>query len=308
MRLFAKAVELGSLAKAARAFGLSKTSVTRQLQRLETAVGQRLLHRGSGRFAMTEEGRELLLKVRDPLGAIDEAVVGLTDAAGRLEGRLRIATTYTHGCAAVAPALPSFMAMHPGLVVTLELSSRKVDLLADEADIAIRVGSPGSDQLVARLLMRDRVVLCASPAYLAARPPLRTLDDLGSHILLDTRPDPGAAGYELSDAKGRMRRLAVTVALRSNEPEALAIAARQGGGIAVISERFAAPWFADGSLIHVLPGCGLPARDINAMYAPGRRHSSKIRAFLDHLVAHSERFAIEPHGSPTKQLPSRPAR
>lgn len=293
LRLFAKSVELGSLAKAARAFDLSKTSVTRQLQRLETAVGQRLLHRGSGRFALTEEGRELLLKVRDPLGAIDEAVVGLTATEGQLEGRLRIATTYTHGCAVVAPALPSFMALHPGLAVTLELSSRKVDLLADEADIAIRVGAPGSDQLVARLLMRDRVILCASPSYLAARPALRDLDDLSAHLMLDTRPESSTAGYELSDASGQTRRLSVTVALRSNEPEALAIAAREHAGIAVISERFAAPYFADGSLVQVLPGCGLPARDINAIYAPGRRHASKVRAFLDHMVAHSERFAIE---------------
>lgn len=293
LRVFAKSIELGGLSKAARALNISKTAVTRQLARLETAVGQRLLHRGNGRFALTEEGRELLLKVRDPLGAIDDAVAGLTDPEGRLEGRLRIATTYTHGCD-VAPVLPSFMALHPGLVVTLELSSRKVDLLADEADIAIRVGSPGSDQLVARLLARHRVVLCASPTYLAARPPIREIDDLVSHVMLDTRPDPGAAGYQLLDVDGVMRRLPVLVALRANEPEPLAIAARRGGGIALISERFAAPFFSDGTLVQVLPGCGLPSRDVNAIYAPGRRNSAKIRAFLDHLVAHSEISAVEP--------------
>lgn len=286
LRLFANAVDAGSLAAAARVMRLSKTSVTRQIQRLETTAGHRLLHRGSGRFALTEEGRELLLKIRGPLGAIDEAMTELAGDPHALQGRLRITAPYTFGRTVVAPTLASFMALHPAVKVTLELSSRKVDLLADEADIAIRIGAPGSDQLIARRLARDGVILCASPSYLAVHPAPKTLADLSDHPLLDFRPETSATHFELVDAQGHRQRVApVHIALQSNEPEVLAIAAVQGAGIAILPGHFARQPIADGSLVVVLPGCGLPPLDVHALYAPGRRQSSKIRAFLDHLVA-----------------------
>ena len=283
LRLLVHAVDLGSFASVARATHLPKTSVTRQIQRLEAAAGYRLLHRGSGHFGLTEEGRELLSKVRGPLKAIDEAVVQLTASAGELEGRLRITAPNNYGRTVIAHALPSFMALHPGIEVTLDLSSRKVDLLADEADIAIRVGAPGSDQLLARRLTTVPVILCASPTYLANSAPVKSLADLLFHRLLDFRPE--TAHFELFDIHGLKQRLApVRIALRSNEPEVLAIAAVQGAGIAILPEHFAREPVAAALLAVVLPGCGLPTLDMHALYAPGRRQSKKIRAFLDHLV------------------------
>ena len=91
LRLLAYAVDLGSFASVARAMHLPKTSVTRQIQRLEAAAGYRLLHRGNGNFSLTEEGRELLSKVRGPFNAIDEAMVELTTNTGLLQGKLRVA-------------------------------------------------------------------------------------------------------------------------------------------------------------------------------------------------------------------------
>ena len=289
LRLFANAIDLGSLAAVGRATRLSKTSVTRQIQRLEAAIGHRLLHRGNGRFALTEEGRELLVKIRGPLSALDEAVVGLAGSASALQGRLRITAPYTFGRMVIAPTLASFMARHPAVKVTLELSSRKVDLLSDEADIAIRIGSPESDQLIARRLSREGVILCAAPTYLAKSPPVNSLGDLSAHTMLDFRPETVATHFELFDAAGKKQRIApIHIALHSNEPGVLAIAALQGAGIAILPETFAREPVAAGSLVVVLPGCGLPPLDIHALYAPGRRQSSKIRAFLDHLVAHSQ--------------------
>lgn len=286
LRLLAHAVDLGSFASVARAMHLPKTSVTRQIQRLEAAAGYRLLHRGNGNFALTEEGRELLSKVRGPLNAIDEAMVQLTANAGLLQGRLRVTAPYNYGRTVIAPALASFMTLHPAIEITLELSSRKVDFLADEADIAIRVGAPGSDQLIARRLTGVQVILCASPDYLAKSAPISSLADLLFHRLLDFRPE--TAHFELCDAHGHKQRLApVRIALRSNEPEVLTIAAMQGAGIAIMPEHFARESVACASLAVVLPGCGLPMLDMHALYAPGRRQSKKIRAFLDYIVTHS---------------------
>ena len=285
LRLFARAVELGSLTAAAREGGRSATAVTRQLQRLESAIGQRLLHRGGGRFSLTEEGRELLMKLQDPLQALGEAVSAAVRPAGRLAGRLRIAAPYNFGRTVVAPAITGFMALHPEVVMSLELSSRRVDLMADEADIAIRVGDPGSEQLVARRLLTDRIILCAAPGYLDAHAPVRALADLATHRVMDFRPEGLPGTFELTDATGRMQRLAqVAVCFRSNEPDVLALAAQHGQGVAVVPESFVQARLTGGELVHVLPGCGLPAREINALYVNGRRQSPKIRAFLDYLV------------------------
>ena len=290
LRLLLQAVELGSLAALARASTQSKTSVTRRLQRLESAVGQRLLHRGAGRFALTDEGRDLLSKVSAPVVTIEEALHALIDVSRPLEGRLRVAAPTTFGRGVIAPMLPEFMARHPALSIELDLSSRRVDLLADEADVAIRVGDPGSDQLAARRLARDRMLLCASREYLHARPPPLTLRDLAQHDLLDFRHSLANGSVELFDAAGKPQCIRpARLALWSNDPDVLATAARQGAGVAVIPETFVRDDLNAGRLVEVMPGAGLPAQDINALYVPGRRHWPKIRTFLDYVV---ERLGI----------------
>ena len=285
LRLLAQAIALGGLAAVARASTQSKASVTRQLQRLEAAVGQRLLHRGAGRFALTEEGRELLLKVSESVAAIDDALNGLVDPSRALEGRLRVTAPTTFGRTVVAPTLPGFMARYPAVSIELELSSRRVDLLADEADVAIRVGDPGSEQLAARRLARDRVLLCASPKYLSGRAPLRSLSDLAHHDLLDFRLARANGSVELFDAAGKSQRIhPARLALWSNDPEVLATAARHDAGVALVPEMFVHADLKASRLIEVVPGAGLPTQDINALYVPGRRHSPKIRAFLDYVA------------------------
>ncbi len=289
LKLFARAHELGSLAAAARALNLPKASATRQLQRLESALGQRLLHRGGGRFAATEEGRELLLKLVEPIAAIDEALAALASPGAHLAGRLRIAAPYNFGRTTIAPRLPPFLARHPGVVVSLELSSRPVDLLADEADIAVRVGNPHGDRLVARRLATDRLLLCAAPSWLTAHPAPSTPQDLAAHRLLDFRPEPLSGGFTLTGANGRTERIAAPVVLRSNEPDVLVQAARRCAGVALVPRSFAEADLKAGTLVALLERWELPTLDINALYAPGRRHSPRIRAFLDHLAAEPER-------------------
>jgi LysR family transcriptional regulator for bpeEF and oprC len=286
LKVFAKAIDSGSLATVAQVMRLSKTAVTRQIQRLEATLGHQLLHRGGGRFALTEEGREFLARIRGPLRALDEAVGELTETQSSLQGRLRITAPYTFGRVFIAPALASFMALHPAVTILLELSGRKVDMLADEADIAIRIGAPGSEQLAARRLGAESVMLCAAPAYMAKHGPVTTVAELSAHALLDFRPETITGRFEIFDADGQKQRIELAnIVLRSN-PEVLVMAAIQGAGIAILPKHFALSALKDGSLLLVLPGCGLPTLDVHALYASGRRQASKIRAFLDHLVEH----------------------
>lgn len=283
LRLFALAAERSSLAAAARALGLPKASATRGLQRLKGVVGRRLVQRGGGRFALTEEGLLLLPVAARALAEIDGAVAAIRAEGGPLTGTLRIAAPYTYGRKVVGPRLPAFMAAHPALVVSLALSSRPVDLLADEADIAVRIGVLGPSSLVARLLGRETFLLCAAPEYLARAPAPQRPEDLAAHRFVDLRTDPTARQVELRSGRA-VRRVPVTPALRSNEPAVVVQAAVAGAGIAVVPRGMAAGLLARGLLVPVLPAWQPPPREVNALYAPGRAAVPKVRAFLDFLV------------------------
>ncbi len=196
-RLFARAAELSSLAAAARALGLPKASATLGLQRLEAALGRRVILRGARRFALTEEGRPLLPRATRALAEVEEAAAQLRDTDAPLTDTLRIAAPYTYGHKVIGPLLPRFMALHPGLAVSLALSSRPVDLLADEADIAVRVGVSGPGSLIARRLSREVFLLCAAPAYLDRSPAPRRPEDLGQHWQRVWHRQPRAGGGDL---------------------------------------------------------------------------------------------------------------
>lgn len=283
VRFFAAAAEKGSLAIAAMALNVPKTSASRQLQRLENSLGRSLLHRGAGRFALTDEGRTFLPLAHRMLSTMDEAAVELGSQGGPLKGSLRIAAPHKFGRTRIAPCIAAFLALNPEVDITLDLGSRRVDLLADEADLAVRIGDVGGDSLVARLIATDPVVLCASPAYLALNGTPERLEELSAHRLLIM--GSGTQSNELTlPFRGSTQKVAGKIALRSNEPEVLAEAARQGAGIAFISSGFVSGELDSGALVKLLPDMELLPLSINAVYAPGRRQSRKVRAFLDFLI------------------------
>jgi DNA-binding transcriptional LysR family regulator len=217
------------------------------------------------------------------LAELDGAVEAIRGEGAPLTGTLRIAAPYTYGRKVIGPRLPAFMARHPGLAVLLTLSSRPVDLLADEADIAVRIGALGPSSLMARLLARETFLLCAAPTYLATSGVPRRPEELAAHRFLDLRTDATARQIEL--ASGRlMRRVTVSPVLRSNEPEVVVQATLAGTGIGVVSQAMAAGLIARGELVPVLPAWQPPPREVNALYAPGRATVPKVRAFLDFLV------------------------
>jgi LysR family transcriptional regulator, regulator for bpeEF and oprC len=288
LRLFAKAAELSGLAAAARVLGLPKASATRQLQRLETVMGRRLIHRDGRRFALTEDGRLLLPYAARVLADIDESMQALRAHGAPLTGTLRIASPYTYGRKVIGPKIARFMALHPALTIALNLSSSPVDLLRDEADVAIRIGATGSNNTIVRQLSRVTFVLCASPGYLARASRLAEVEDLYNHAVLDIRTESSPTSMDLI-GQDQLQRLRLTPALTSNEPEVLIQAALQHRGIAVVARAFADEHFVTGALVHVLPGWSPPSRDVNALYAPGRGQSPKVRAFLDFLIAELNR-------------------
>jgi LysR family transcriptional regulator, regulator for bpeEF and oprC len=282
IRLLTKATELGGLAPAAQALGIPRASATRQLQRLEKELDCRLVHRTSRKFALTDEGRLLLSHCLRGLASIEEGIQAISKHDAPLSGILRIAAPYTYGRKVLGPRLPRFMAEHPMLSVSLALDSRHANLLVDEVDVAIRIGSLGSENLIAKRLGVEHFLVCASAAYLSNAPALNHPDDLRRHRFIDLRTS--VSPREILFEGEKPARVKLTGVFSSNEPEVVLQAALQGLGVAILPESLITEQLRSSRLTLLLQDWKLPEWEVNALYAPGRGSSPKIRGFLEFLT------------------------
>lgn len=284
--IFARVAELGSFSRAAERIGLPKSTVSRRIGVLEEGLGERLMIRTTRRLQLTEFGEVLLEHARQVVAEV-EAVSALAEyRQERPSGRLRVSMPSDFANLLLVDTLAAFVAMHPAISLELDLSPRRVDLLGEKFDIAIRMGDlPDDALLAARKLAVFSTGLYAAPAYLAERGSPASPDELSRHEalrLLGRNGEPikwtllrGEQRLEL-DPPGR------TVA---NSPELLIRLARAGSGITAVPEYFAAPWVRDGELRRVLPDWCLPSSAAWAVF-PGRRlMPAKTRAFLDMLAS-----------------------
>ena len=285
MQVFARAATLGSLSAAARALGMSQTMATKHLDAIEQRLGVKLLHRTTRRMTLTEAGRRYLESTERILAEIAEA--DATAAAVRLEARgvLRLNAPISFGVREIAPLLPEFCARHPGLEIDLGLNDRYVDLLEEGWDMAIRIGRLAESTLVARKLADSDAVVCAAPAYLAARGTPRTVADLKDHDCL---------GYTLSRAVGHRRwsfgaageiTVEIAGAMIANNGEALVAAAVAGMGIVYQPVFLVADELRAGGLIALtLDHQPVEIGGVHSVYPSERRPPAKVRLFIDFLV------------------------
>ncbi|MER9896506.1 LysR family transcriptional regulator [Mesorhizobium sp. M0119] len=170
MAAFAAIAEARSFTKAAARIGRDATILSRRLASLEERLGVRLLHRTTRSVSLTEAGSEFLVRVRAILAAVDEAEAAASaHAGGGPRGVLRLALPGSFGRMWIAPLLPQFLAEFPDVRIEAEFSNRFVDLVAENFDVAVRLGALEDSRLVARKVATRRRLLCAAPSYLARR-------------------------------------------------------------------------------------------------------------------------------------------
>jgi len=280
--LFARIVESGSFSRAAQRVDLPKSTVSRRIAQLEAKLGERLLQRTTRKLVLTEFGASLLEHARK--------VVEEVEAAGALaqhrqlapSGRLRISMPGDFASLGLATIMASFMERYPAVTLELDLSPRRVDLVAENFDIAIRMGDlPDDSSLAARRVALEHVGLYAAPSYIARRGLPEHPDDLLQHDLLCLLSRAGGAQpWILTRGKTRWER-ELPARMTANSPDLLARMACTGAGIAASSTRFANPPLEKGQLVRVLPEWELPSVTGWAVF-PGRRlMAAKTRAFLD---------------------------
>ena len=279
----------GSLASAAKALRLTPSAVSRSVARLEQRLGVTLMRRTTRSLALTSEGTAYRDRMDVLLADIQSVEAGLGQGEQGPRGLLRINASPSIGTMGLLPILPRFTERFPDVTVDLTLSDTIVDLVEERADIAIRIGPLRDTRLRAKKLGHSRMVLIASPDYLARRGAPLTPDDLDEHDCLrfSFRRSVDSWPFRIG---GKTVQRPVHGSFFGNSGEVVRLMAVAGGGIARHGRFHVAQDLAAGRLVEVLadfnPGDG---EDIHALYAPEDRAAARIRAFLDFL---DERLVI----------------
>ena len=280
--LFARIVDSGSFSLAAQRVDLPKSTVSRRISLLEAKLGERLLLRTTRKLTLTEFGASLLEHARKVVEEVEAAGALVQHRQQAPSGRLRISMPADFANLGMHAVLTRFMDMYPAITLELDLSPRRVDLVAENFDVAIRMGElPDDSSLNARQVALERMGLYAAPSYIARRGLPEMPDDLLKHDLLCLlQRTGGAAPWVLTRGKVRWER-ELPARMTANSPDLLARIACSGAGIAASSAGFAESYVAKGELVRVLPGWDLPLVTGWAVF-PGRRlMPAKTRAFLD---------------------------
>ena len=286
LRVFLQVAELAHFSRAADELGLPKGRVSQIVRALESRLGTRLFQRTTRRVSLTSDGELLAERARALLADASE-IEALFQQDQQLGGRLRVDLPVRLALDLVLPALPGFLAEHPGLQVALSCTDRRVDLVEEGFDCVLRVGAVHDPMLVARPLGRMAMVNVASPAYLAARGTPSTPEDLISqgHELVhysqtwaDRRPR-----FDWVDADGRAHSLALPARVSVNHTDAYEVAALNGMGIVQAPVIGMAAALANGGLQRVLPGYEPAPLPVQLVMSQRRHTPRRVRVFMDWL-------------------------
>ncbi len=283
MAVFAAIVEQGSLSAAARTLGLTPSAVSRIVARIEGRLGVRLLVRTTRTLTLTTEGEAYLRAARRILADLAEVEGAIADQASP-RGRLRVTASLAHGRLYIVPLLGDFTARYPGIVIDLNLSDRIVDVLAGQADVAVRFGQLADSPLTARKLGENGRVVVASPGYLARHGAPQVPEDLLAHNCLSFNFRRAEPGWPFR-RDGRDYALAVTGSIEANNGESLAQLARAGIGVARVGRFAVVDDLASGALVPLLESFNPQDREpLHALFVGGTAMAARVRVFVDFLV------------------------
>ena len=284
--LFARVVDEGSFSRAGERLGCPKSTVSRRVAALEAALGERLLLRTTRKLSVTDFGHSVLAHAHQVAGEVEATQALAQHRQAQPSGRLRVSMPADFANIVMGPLLAEFLARYPAVQLELDLTPRRVDLIGENFDLVIRMGSlPDDASLAARRLASFATGLFASPAYLARRGMPTEPEALMEHdglLLLRRTGQPAAwrlqRGEQLWEGTPPARAVV-------NSPELLIRLARAGSGIAAVSQHFVEAAVAQGELQAVLPEW-LPPPDPAWAVFPGRRlMPARTRVLLDMMEA-----------------------
>ena len=293
MEVFVKVAQAGSLSAAAQTLGFSKSTVSKHLSALEEHLGVLLVNRTTRRLSLTELGAAYRDHAQRILAEIEETELAIQEHTVEPKGRLKVSAPMSFGILHLAPLLPGFMTAHPRIEVELSLDDRRIDLIDDGFDLAIRIGRLEDSTLLARRLASVHFVCAAADRYLDRHRPIGHPDDLASHNCL--RYTLGRQPHEWRFSRGdEVAAIKVTGMLAANNGDALREAAVGGLGIIYQPVFIIDADLRAQRLKPLLEDWKTPTIDIHAVFPEQRRLQPKLRRFVDYLADAFKRPDIWP--------------
>lgn len=282
---FLAVAEERSFTRAAARLGTSQSSLSHTVRRLESRLGLRLLTRTTRNVSVTEAGERLLDTLKPAFDSIDQQLAALGELRDKPAGTIRITTSEHAARSILWPALERFLPDYPDIEVELSIDAAFTDIVAERFDAGVRLGEALAKDMVAIRLGPDlRMAVVGAPAYFADHPkPLRP-DDLAQHRCINLRmlSSGGFYAWEFEKA-GRELRVRVEGQVAFDNAGMVLQAARDGFGLAMLTEDHVASGLADGGLVRVLDDWCPPFAGYHLYYPSRRQHSAAFALLLDRL-------------------------
>jgi len=284
LQAFVAVVEAGSFTAAAERLDAAKSAVSRRVSSLEDRLGVQLLRRTTRKLNLTNTGQSFYEHSARILADLDEAEAAVQQEHGELRGTLRVALPLSFAVSHLSEPVAEFRRKHPRVNFEFDLNDRRIDLVEEGIDLALRIGHLSDSTLIARRLFDVRAVVCASREYLELNGEPETPLDLATHECLayTNVPDPGRWNYR--DADGVQHHVDVNVTLSASSGDFLREVAVQGHGVVLQPTFIACDRIGSGALVPILTDYEWPVAPAYAIYPPTRHLSYRVRAFIDFLA------------------------
>jgi DNA-binding transcriptional LysR family regulator len=283
MEVFVAVIESGSFTSAAEVFQISPPMVGKHIRDLEARLGARLLSRTTRRQSLTEIGQQYYARCKFILGEIKAAETGAEAMRGVPRGTLRVNAPVSFGSMQLAPLIGEYLAANPAVNLNLTLDDRLVDIVDEGYDAAIRIGTLADSGLIARRLAPYRMLICASPAYLERTGMPTQPADLAAHQCLDFTYWSKRGGWRLGRHEGNDFAPAGH-RFRTNNGQALRMAALAGLGIVMQSEALLADDVRSGRLVEILQDFRPAPRPMQIVYPRDRQAVPKLTTFIEFMI------------------------
>ncbi len=302
MKTFVRVVEAGSFSAVANEMESTQSAISKQVAALEKELRCKLLIRTTRSLALSEDGARYFEQVRRLVGEIAEAESDLRKGERQLSGWLRVAVSVGFGRLKLMPMVKTFMEMNPEVKVDLRLSDGFIDLVEQGIDISVRIGNLPDSGLIARRVGTSKRTLLAHKNYFKTlsnglEAPL-TPDDLAAHncIIYSGLSAPNlwnfTAGPGAREMQGTVKTVHVTGTIQSNLSEVVRFSVINGMGIGYSPNWLFEAELASGEVVPIMSNWLAPTSSIHLVSPPERKHSAKVKAFVEHVAKSMGTFVV----------------
>jgi len=295
MRQFVRVAELGSFSAVAQQLGIARSVVTRQIAALEAHLGVKLMARSTRRLALTSAGTAYLEKCRVILNLVEAAETDVAEERQTPRGNIRISLPLSFGLKRLAPLLLEFSQRYPEVALDMDYSDRRVNLIEEGIDLSIRITRRLQPGDVARRIGSGRMLVVASPEYLARHGRPRHPSELAHHECLGYTAGGAGQSWQFM-VDGQLASFPVRSRINANNGDVLTEAAAQGLGITLQPDFIADSFLAAGRVESILTDFPVPELGIYAMLPSNRHVPHRVRVLMDFLAA-SEQISAGETGS-----------